>query len=203
MQYLLFLCQIIPFCLSQLFRFCFRSCVILPFIVTDEKLAESSASIAVLVSQAEATDEKLAESSASIVVLVSQVEATKFQLSSLKIELTETKKKLESVEKVIRRQGEIHALDETEASTRDTEGVLETFRSLYEETKELRMELKVEKEKHRVELEQMMAQLEETKSMRTLGEPTVVTLSTSAVRNEFVIKDSSPSLKNRSRKRTR
>ena len=77
-------------------------------------------------------------------------------------------------------------MDETEASARDTEGVLETFRSLYEETKELRTELKVEKEKHRVELEQMMAQMKETKSMRTLGGPTAVTLSSSAVRNESV-----------------
>ena len=160
--------------------------MIVPFIVTDKKLAESSASIVVLVSQAEATDEKLAESSASIVVLVSQAEAAKFQLSSFKIELTETKKKLKSVEKVIRRQGENDALDETEARARDTEGVSEIFRSLYEETKELRMELKVEKEKHEVELEQMMAQMEETKSMRTFGGPTAVTLSSSAVRNESV-----------------
>ena len=131
-------------------------------------------------------DEKLAESSASIVVLVSQSKATNSQLSSLETAITETNKNLKSVEKVILRQGELLALDETEAKARDTEGCLETFRSLYEETKELRMELKVEKEKHEVELEQMMAQMEETKSMRTFGGPTAVTLSSSAVRNESV-----------------
>ena len=61
----------------------------------------------------------------------------------------------------------------------------------------------VKKEKHKVEIEQLMIQLEETKSMRTLGESTVVTLHSSAVKNESVIKDSSHSLNNRSRKRTR
>ena len=65
------------------------------------------------------------------------------------------------------------------------------------------MEIKVEKEKHKVEIEQLMTQLEETKSMRTLGEPTAVTLHWSDVKNESVIKDSSHSLNHRSRKRTR
>jgi len=148
-------------------------------------------------------DEKLADSSASIVVLVSQSKATNSQLSSLETALTETNKNLKSVEKVILRQGELLALDETEARARDTEGCLETFRSLYEETKELRMELKVEKEKHKVEMEQMITQLEETKAMCALGGPTAVTLRSSAIQNESVTEESSPSLNNRSRKRTR
>ena len=152
------------------------------------------------------TDEKLAESSASIAVLVSQSESTNSQLSFLEIALAENKEKLE-FERLIRRQEELSALEEVESRARDTEGVLEAFRSeldrLNEETKELRMELKVEKEKHKVEIKQMMTQLEETKSVPNLVRPTAVILSSSAVKNESFIKDSSPSLNNRSRKRTR
>ena len=152
------------------------------------------------------TDEKLAESSASIAVLVSQSEATNSQLSFLEIALAENKEKLE-FERLIRRQEELSALEEVESKARHTEGVLEAFRSeldrLNEETKELRMELKVEKEKHKVEIKQMMTQLEETKSVPNLVRPTAVILSSSAVKNESFIKDSSPSLNNRSRKRTR
>ena len=152
------------------------------------------------------TDEKLAESSASIAVLVSQSEATNSQLSFLEIALAENKEKLE-FERLIRRQEELVALEEVESRARDTEGVLETFRSeldrLNEETKELRMELKAEKEKHKVEIKQMMTQLKETKSVPNLVRPTAVILSSSAVKNESFIKDSSPSLNNRSRKRTR
>ena len=144
------------------------------------------------------TDEKLAESSSSIVVLESQSEATNSQLSSLQIALTESNKKFESVERVIRRQGELLALNETEARAFRSE-----LDGLHEDTKQLRMELKVEKEKHKVEIEQLMTQLEETKSMRTLGEPTAVTLHWSDVKNEPVIKDPSYSLNHRSRKRTR
>jgi len=144
------------------------------------------------------TDEKLAESSASIVVLESQSEATNSQLSSLQIALTESNKRFESVERVIRRQGELVALNKVEARAFRSE-----LDGLHEDTKELRMELKVEKEKHKVEIEQLMTQLEETKSMRTLGESTVVTLHSSAVKNESVIKDSSHSLNRRSRKRAR
>ena len=152
------------------------------------------------------TDEKLAESTASIAVLVSQSESTNSQLSFLEIALAENKEKLE-FERLIRRQEELSALEEVESRARDTEGVLEAFRSeldrLNEETKELRMELKVEKEKHKVEIKQMMTQLEETKSVPNLVRPTAVILSSSAVKNESFIKDSSPSLNNRSRKRTR
>ena len=152
------------------------------------------------------TDEKLAESSASIAVLVSQSESTNSQLSFLEIALAENKEKLE-FERLIRRQEELSALEEVESKARHTEGVLEAFRSeldrLNEETKELRMELKVEKEKHKVEIKQMMTQLEETKSVPNLVRPTAVILSSSAVKNESFIKDSSPSLNNRSRKRTR
>jgi len=147
-------------------------------------------------------DEKLAELSASNAVLVSQSEATNSQLSSLEIILTETKEKLK-YERVIHRQ----ALDETEVRARVTESDFKEFRSelddLYKENEELRMKLKMEKDKHKVEIEEVMTQFGETESSCKLEESTAVTLSLSAVKNEPVIKDSSPSQNNRSRKRTR
>ena len=182
-----------PSFLSQLFRFFFMgSFVIIPFIVIDDKLSKSSASNAVLVSQSE---------------------ATKSQLSSLEIAHTETKKRLES-ERVIHRQERVihrQALDEAEVKCRETEGtkrklearareiegVLEVFRSelngLHEGTKELR---KVAKNRH-------MEEMEETESAPKLKGASAVTLCLSAVEKEPVVKYSSPSLDNRSRKRTR
>ena len=98
-------------------------------------------------------DEKITELSASNTLLVSQSEATKSQLSSLEIILTETTKKF-----------------------RETEGVLEVFRS---ELKELRMNLKEEKDRHKVAIEEI-----------------------TVVEKEPVVKKGS-SLNSRSRKRTR
>ena len=164
------------------------SFVIIPFIVIDDKLSKSSASNAVLVSQSE---------------------ATKSQLSSLEIAHTETKKRLES-ERVIHRQ----ALDEAEAKAREIEGikrklearareiegVLEVVRSdlngLHEGTKEL---WKVKKVRYMVEMEEM----EETESVPKLKGASAVTLCLSAVEKEPVVAYSSPSLDNRSMKRTR
>jgi len=133
-------------------------------------------------------DEKLAELSASNAVLVSQSEATNSQLKS---------------DRVIHRQ----ALNETEVRFREMEGDFKDFRSeldgLYKETKELRMKLKAEKDRHKVEMEEVMTQFGETKCKCKLEGPTAVTLSLSAAKKEPVIKDSSPSQNNRSRKRTR
>jgi len=96
---------------------------------------------------------KNTELSASIAVLVSQSKATNSHLSSLEVILTETTKKLES-ERV-------------------------KVRVLYEENKELRLNLKVEKDRHKVEIEEI-----------------------TSVDEEPVVKKSS-SLNSRSRKRTR
>merc|ERR1711957_1092498 len=106
-------------------------------------------------------------------------------------------------DRVIHRQ----ALDETEVRFREIEGDFKDFRSeldgLYKETKELRMKLKAEKDRHKVEMEEMMTQFGETKCKCKLKGPTAVTLSLSAAKKDPVIKDSSPSQENRSRKRTR
>ena len=96
------------------------------------------------------TDEKITEISASNAVLVSQSEDTKSQLSSLEITLTEITKKFRC------------KLD-----------------GLYEENKKLRMNLKEEKDRHKVEIEQI-----------------------TGVEKEHVVKKAS-SLDSRSRKRTR
>jgi len=149
--------------------------------------------------------EKLAESSSSNAALVSQFEAINPQLSSLEIALTEAKKKLES-ERVIRRQAEL-AQDEAEAKARETEGALEALHSELdslheqtafqeEETEELRMEIEVEKERHKAEVEEMVTRLGETGSSRKWEEPTAVTVSSSAVEKEPLVKDSPPSLNN-------
>ena len=136
-------------------------------------------------------DEKLAELSASNAVLVSQSEATNSQLSSLEIILTETKEKLKC----------------DRVRVREIEGGFKDFRSeldgLYKETKELRMKLKAEKDRHKVEMEEVMTQFGETKCKCKLEGPTAVTLSLSAAKKEPVIEDSSLSQNNRSRKRTR
>merc|ERR1711957_488961 len=89
----------------------------------------------------------------------------------------------------------------------EIEGGFKEFRSeldgLYKETKELRMKLKAEKDRHKVEMEEMMTHFGETEFTCKLKRPTAVTLSLSAAKKEPVIKDSSPSQNNRSRKRTR
>ena len=99
------------------------------------------------------TDDKNIELSASNAVLVSQAKTTNSHLSSLEVILAETTKKLES-ERV-------------------------KVRDLYEEIKELRMNLKVEKDRHKVEIEEI-----------------------TSVDKEPVVKKAS-SLNSRSRKRTR
>ena len=99
------------------------------------------------------TDEKITELSASNAVLVSQVKTTNSHLSSLEVILAETTKQFES-ERV-------------------------KVRVLYEENKELRMNLKVGKNKHKVEIEEI-----------------------TSVDKEPVVKKAS-SLNSRSRKRTR
>jgi len=99
------------------------------------------------------TDKSITELSASHPVLVSQAKTTNSHLSSLEVILAETTKKLES-ERV-------------------------KVRDLYEEIKELRMNLKVEKDRHKVEMEEV-----------------------TSVDKEPVVKKSS-SLNSRSRKRTR
>ena len=75
------------------------------------------------------TDEKNKELSPSNAVLVSQAKTTNSHLSSLEVILAETTKKLES-ERV-------------------------KNRVLHEEIKELRMNLKVEKDRHKVEIEEI------------------------------------------------
>ena len=106
--------------------------------------------------------------------------------------------------RVIHRQ----ALNETDVRVREMEDDFKDFRSeldgLYKDTKELRIKLKSEKDRHKVEMEEMMTQFGETKGKCKLKGPTAVTLSlSSAAKKEPVIKDSSPSQNNRSRKRTR
>ena len=75
------------------------------------------------------TDDKNIELSASNAVLVFQAKTTNSHLSSLEVILAETTKKLES-ERV-------------------------KNRVLYEENKELRMKLKVEKDRHKVDIEEI------------------------------------------------
>ena len=99
------------------------------------------------------TDEKNIELSTSNAVLVSQSKAINSRLSSLEVILAETTKKLES-ERV-------------------------KNRVLYEENKELRLNLNVGKNKHKVEIEEI-----------------------TSVDKEPVVKKAS-SLNSRSRKRTR
>ena len=121
------------------------------------------------------TDKKLAELSASNAALELQSVATKKQIES---------------EKVTRHQLEL-ALDKAKWKVRDTEGILEFCRSksdgLREESIVLRMELKLEKESHKVEKEGS----------------TAVTLRSSTVETEPVVRDSPPTLNNNNRKRAR
>ena len=60
---------------------------------------------------------------------------------------------------------------------------------LYKETKELRIKLKSEKDRHKVEMEEMMTQFGETEFTCKLEGPTAVTLSlTSAAKKEYFLK---------------
>ena len=121
------------------------------------------------------TDKKLAELSAST--------------AALEFQSVATQKKIES-EKVIRHQLEL-ALDKAEWKVRDTEGILAFCRSkldsLREENIVLKKELQLEKESHKVEKEGS----------------TAVTLRSSTIETEPVVRDSPPTLNNNNRKRAR
>ena len=206
-----------PTFLSQLFRFFFMgSFVIISFIVIDDKLSKSSASNAVLVSQSEATKSQLSSLEIAHKSLEIAHKENKIKLEYERV-IHRQERVIHRQERVIHRQERVihrQALDEAEAKARETEGtkrklearapeiegVLEVFRSeingLHEGTKELR---KVEKDMHMVEMEEM----EEADSARKLEVASAGTICLSAVEKEPVVKYSSPSLDNRSRKRTR
>lgn len=112
--------------------------------------------------------EKLAESSAANAALISQLESLNPQLSSLEKALSDTKAKLE-IESSLRRDAEL-AQEEAEARLREAEGTIEKLKAeneevheqlafREEEVEEMRLELEVEKERHSVELEELAAQL--------------------------------------------
>lgn len=114
--------------------------------------------------------EKLAESSAANAALISQLESLNPQLSSLERALTDSKNKLEA-ESELRRQTEL-AQDEAENRAREAEGALEALKSesdniheqlafREEEVEEMRLELEVENERHKVEEAELQAQLAE------------------------------------------
>ena len=113
------------------------------------------------------TDEKNIELSASNAILVSQSKATNSHLSSLEVILAETTKQLESERVKVRE------------TTKQLESERVKVRVLYEENKELRMNLKVGKNRHKVDIEKI-----------------------TSVDKEPVVKKAS-SLNSRSRKRTR
>ena len=141
-----------------------RSYVILPFLLTEDKLAELTASNTTLVSlfcpvkkKIESdrvircqTELALNESSASNEALVSQLES----------------------ERVIRYQAELN-LDEAKARARETESSLQAFRS---EIDGLRVELEIVKDRHKVEMTEMMIQFGETEAMRRRETSTAATL---------------------------
>jgi len=115
--------------------------------------------------------EKLAESSAANAALISNLESINPQLSSLERALAESKAKQEAESK-LRRQAEL-TQDEAEARAREAEGSLEALRTecdevheqlafREEEVEEMRLELEVEKERHNVEMEELATQLAET-----------------------------------------
>lgn len=116
--------------------------------------------------------EKLAESSAANAALISQLESLNPQLSSLERALQETKQKLET-EISLRRDAEVLAEDfqskfrEMEGSverlTNENEELREQLVFREEEVEEMRLELEVEKERHTVELEELAAQISEKK----------------------------------------
>lgn len=109
--------------------------------------------------------EKLADSSAANAALSAQLENIAPQLAALEKALSESRNKLKEEQK-LRRQAE-QAQDELEAKFREAEGSLLAVReecdAVHEELafkeselEETRLELEIEKEKHRVELEDAM-----------------------------------------------
>lgn len=116
------------------------------------------------------TEEKLAESSAANAALISQLESLNPQLSALEKALSTTKSKLEA-ESTAKREAEL-AQEEAEAKLREAEGSIEKLKAeneeaheqlafREEEVEEMRLELEVEKERHTVELEELAAQLQQ------------------------------------------
>jgi kinesin family protein C2/C3 len=110
------------------------------------------------------TEEKLAESSAANAALSSQLENIAPQLASLEKSLSDTKHKLE-IEQQLRRQAEL-AQDEAEARAREAEAALTGLREECDqaheqlafcesELEETKLELEVERERHKVELEEL------------------------------------------------
>ena len=135
------------------------------------------------------TDKRLAESSASNAALGFQSVEIKKYIESEKVSHYQLQLSLDS-EKVIRHQLEL-TMNKLESTVRQTESAFETFCSeldgLREENKELRMELKLEKESHKVEKEG----------------PVAVTLRSSAIKMEPVVKESPPILNTCNRKKMR
>jgi len=196
------------------------SFAIIPFIVIDDKLSKSSASNEVLVSQSEVTKSQMFSLEIALTETKNKLESERVIHSQERLihrqerVIHRQEKVIHRQEKVIHRQERVihrQALDEAEVKCRETEGtkrklearareiegVLEVFRSelngLHEGTKELR---KVAKNRH-------MEEMEEAESSPKLKGASAVTLCLSAVEKEPVVKYSSPSLDNRSRKRTR
>ena len=108
------------------------------------------------------TEEKLGESSAANAVLSSQLENIAPQLASLEKALAETRHKLEQEQKM-RREAEL-AQDEAEARAREAEGTLAGLREECDEAheelafreselEEARVVLELERERHKVEME--------------------------------------------------
>ena len=189
------------------------SFAIIPFIVIDDKLSKSSASNEVLVSQSEVTKSQMSSLEIALTETKNKLESERVIHSQERL-IHRQERVIHRQEKVIHRQERVihrQALDEAEVKCRETEGtkrklearareiegVLEVFRSelngLHEGTKELR---KVAKNRH-------MEEMEETESAPKLKGASAVTLCLSAVEKEPVVKYSSPSLDNHSRKRTR
>jgi kinesin family protein C2/C3 len=113
------------------------------------------------------SEEKLADSSAANAALSAQLENIAPQLAALEKALSESRNKLKEEQK-LRRQAE-QAQDEVEAKFRESEGSLLAVReecdAVHEELafkeselEETRLELEIEKEKHRVEMEDARAE---------------------------------------------
>ena len=189
------------------------SFAIIPFIVIDDKLSKSSASNEVLVSQSEVTKSQMSSLEIALTETKNKLESERVNHSQERL-IHRQERVIHRQEKVIHRQERVihrQVLDEAEVKGRETEGtkrklearareiegVLEVFRSelngLHEGTKELR---KVAKNRH-------MEEMEEADSARKWKGSSAGTICLSDVEKEPVVKYSSPSLDNRSRKRTR
>eukprot|EP00560_Eucampia_antarctica_P010083 CAMPEP_0197828874 /NCGR_PEP_ID=MMETSP1437-20131217/5383_1 /TAXON_ID=49252 ORGANISM="Eucampia antarctica, Strain CCMP1452" /NCGR_SAMPLE_ID=MMETSP1437 /ASSEMBLY_ACC=CAM_ASM_001096 /LENGTH=577 /DNA_ID=CAMNT_0043430283 /DNA_START=111 /DNA_END=1840 /DNA_ORIENTATION=+ len=112
--------------------------------------------------------DKLAESSSANMALVAQLENVNPQLSSLERALGQTKAKLEK-ESALRRQVEL-TQDEAQARTREADGAIDALKAECddaheqlafkdEELEELKLELDIERERYRVEIKEMTADL--------------------------------------------